>query len=281
VSKRWVRLLNTAQDTATIFKCKSIAYISENNSYRGLNNLQIWSNPYRLLFQGKYMVRVCGNSPERIKIVDLNDIIYYRQQKEYTDQEFENSRDLKKEIDKGRITILERHQAIRMQSYSEPVAIKQVIPTSINQEDIKNAISEVLSGFSRPEINISEIKKIVSDAVRQLDPQEIKRMVAEVLAEHRTETGIPDMTTALLSMIPMIADVVRQEVAKIQVVSPRMGIPRVVPEKIFSECMGPEFIPNISTEGMKSNVKGEERLASGGDVAGSLEALKRLQKKSG
>jgi len=44
------------------------------------------------------MVSLIGNSPERVAISDPKDVIYYRQVKEYTDQEFDSSRDLKREV---------------------------------------------------------------------------------------------------------------------------------------------------------------------------------------
>ena len=44
------------------------------------------------------MVWIFGNSHERILIKDLNDAIYFHQKKQYTDQEFEGSRDLQREI---------------------------------------------------------------------------------------------------------------------------------------------------------------------------------------
>ena len=53
------------------------------------------------------MVRVLGNSPERVPIEDLNDIIYYKQLKDYTDQEYEKSRDLKRAINNGKLAIIE------------------------------------------------------------------------------------------------------------------------------------------------------------------------------
>ncbi len=231
------------------------------------------------------MVRVLGNSAERVKIPDLNDVIYYRQQKEYTDQEYEDSRDLKKEIGKGRITLLERCQSLKMQpqTMTEASTIKVVSPT-ISQEDVKKAVAEVLSGFKsgQAKVDTQEIKNAVSEALgrisvvqesKPVDPQEIKRLVAEVLAENKSDSGSVDMSAALLSMIPMIADAVRQEVARIQIVSSHS-----VPQKTPSMFMGSEFIPTVSTEGMTSNVKGEERTASGGDVLGSLDALKRLKK---
>ena len=34
------------------------------------------------------MVRVIGNSPELVEIKDLDDVVYYRQVKDFTDQEY-------------------------------------------------------------------------------------------------------------------------------------------------------------------------------------------------
>ena len=59
------------------------------------------------------MVRILGNSPERVEVKDLNDIIYYRQLKEYIDQEYEKSKDLKREIQKGRLAEIEKLPAHR------------------------------------------------------------------------------------------------------------------------------------------------------------------------
>jgi hypothetical protein len=229
------------------------------------------------------MVRVFGNSPERVKIPDLNDVIYYHQQKEYTDQEYENSRDLKKEINKGRITLLEQFKNVKMES----VVVKQVMPQAISQDDIKKAVSEVLSNFKSGQnrIDTQDVKDAISDVLgkmpivqetKAIDAKEIKKLVAEVLAEYKPEAGTMEMSTVLLSIVPIIADAVRQEVARLQIVTSHSGSQK--PSSVF---MGSEFIPTVSTEGMESNIKGEERTASGGDILGSLEALQRLQKKLG
>lgn len=243
------------------------------------------------------MVRILGNSPERVKILDLNDVIYYRQQKEYTDQEYESSRDLKKEIEKGRLSLLEQNEVRKNQipvTVSEPVLIKQVMSPAINQEDIRKIILDVMEDYKKnnkinPQQGLlptqwglkEEVRSAVSEAlgnmpataeVKSIDPQEIKRVMAEVLSEHQMGTN-PDLSSILLSMIPLIADAVRQEVMRIQIVASQ-GIP----QRVSPAFVGAEFIPTINIDDMKSNVKGEERIASGGDVLGSLDALKRLKK---
>jgi hypothetical protein len=59
------------------------------------------------------MVRILGNSTERVPIHDLGDAIYYKQTKAYTDQDFENSKDIKREITKCRLIILDKFKTPR------------------------------------------------------------------------------------------------------------------------------------------------------------------------
>lgn len=287
------------------------------------------------------MVRVMGNSPERVKILDLSDVIYYRQQKEYTDQEFEGSRDLQKEIRKGRITVVERFQTMKprpVESISEPVVVKQQ-SVGISSEDIKKAVMEAVAEIPKPQtstkeirdivldimqsqnqgireavsealkekssqemksgdirkillevmadygkdgqINPNDIRKIVQDVVSQNSQSysqvsapgidDIKKIVQDVLKENKTETGGIAFQGLLQSIVPLIADTVRQEVAKIPTVAGTKADPK-------SEFFGPEYIPDIQVGDMKSSIKAKERKTTGGDLAGSLAALKKFKK---
>jgi hypothetical protein len=122
------------------------------------------------------MIWVFGNSHERVPIKDLNDFIYFRQKKQYTDQEFEKSRDLQREIQQGRIVKLEQKPEIRS---SLPDSIEtrgnQVVPT--------------------------------------LDLREMRRVISEVISENKTD-GL-DLKSLVVNLIPIIAETVRQEVSRI------------------------------------------------------------------
>ncbi|MBW2006364.1 MAG: hypothetical protein JRI72_17555 [Deltaproteobacteria bacterium] len=91
------------------------------------------------------MVRIIGNSPERVKITDLGDVIYYRQEKDYTDQEYEQSKDLQKELKKGNVVKLEEFQSARSAGGGNngSVTIKQEA-SPVSLQDIKQAIREAL-----------------------------------------------------------------------------------------------------------------------------------------
>ena len=178
------------------------------------------------------MVRILGNSSERVEVKDLNDIIYYRQLKEYTDQEYERSKDLKREIQKGRLVKTEELAAPR-----GSVDVQEKSVASVSAKDLRIALREVL-----PEFKGNGISEDIKGAVREI--------------------------------APLIVDMVRQEVSKIAVTG-------VAKPSVMSPFKGPEYIPDISTEGMKESMKPKEREVSADDMTDNLAALRAMKKKKG
>jgi hypothetical protein len=117
------------------------------------------------------MIRILGNSMERVFIKDLNDVIYYKQTKEYTDQEYESSRDLQKALNRKDIVKLEHipiiKNSIESEYESDSMNAKQ---NEMLKNDLKNAIREVLSE-NKNGIDMSgairEIAPLIIDTVRQ------------------------------------------------------------------------------------------------------------------
>jgi hypothetical protein len=177
------------------------------------------------------MIRILGNSPERVEIKDLHDFIYYRQLKDYTDQEYEESKDLKREIGKGRLAKIETIPALRG---SVDVQVPGKI-SSLEIRDLKAALREVLPEFKGNGISEDSLK------------------------------------SALREIAPLIVDMVRQEVSKISITG-------VKSKPKTSTFIGPEYIPDISIEGMKESVKPKERKVTADDVADNLAALRKLKK---
>lgn len=91
------------------------------------------------------MVRILGNSPERIRIHDLGDVIYYKQRKQYTDEEFESSKDLQKALKKGIVTKLDSFSMPRgSDEDSNSDIIMKTQASAVNLEDIKRAVRDAL-----------------------------------------------------------------------------------------------------------------------------------------
>jgi hypothetical protein len=138
------------------------------------------------------MIRIMGNSVERIPLKDLGDVIYYKQVKNITDQELEQSKDLDREIKKGRIIILEKNQNIRGSEDSVPCSV--VNNNSLNINDFKTAIREVLPEISTVDIKgaVREIAPMIVDMVRQ----EIAKVsiVGSVSSNQKSTTEFQDPT---------------------------------------------------------------------------------------
>lgn len=101
------------------------------------------------------MVSLIGNSPERVVISDPKDVIYYRQVKEYTDQEFDSSRDLKREVEKGHLLVLERSNNIRQGMNvlrASPIQVVQKEPVN-NAQEIARELAPLIAGIVRQELS--------------------------------------------------------------------------------------------------------------------------------
>lgn len=181
------------------------------------------------------MVRIIGNTPERVPIKDLGDVVYYRQIKDFTDEEYKQSRDLKKAIKQGKLSKIEEKKSSR--------GSVEIPGHSSSQE---------------APLTIKDLKAVV----RELIPKK--------------DNGSSDLVQAVREIGPMIADMVRQEMSKISIT----GVASSASSIKRSEFKGPEYIPDVDTSGMISNVEADEREVSSDNVDNNLAALKMLQKKS-
>ena len=183
------------------------------------------------------MVRILGNSPERVPIDDLNDIIYYKQLKDYTDQEYESSKDLKRAINRGHLAILEQNKSPRGSVETDGNMVNNQAP-ALNARDLKIALREII-----PEI---QNKSVVSEDA---------------------------MKGAVREIAPLIVSMVREEVSKMAL------LPGMAPIKKKTEFLGPEYLPDINTEGLVDNINAEKRKTSSENVEDSLAVLRNLKGK--
>ena len=117
------------------------------------------------------MWRIMGSSPERVKITDLGDVIYYRQIKDYSDQDYEVSKDLQKAVQRGFVTVME-HSATP-KSIGSPqthlVTVNNSAP-AVDMEAIKQAMREVMPLESKTQSLSDSLREIVPsivDMIRQ------------------------------------------------------------------------------------------------------------------
>ena len=130
----------------------------------------------------EYMIRVIGNSHERIPLPDLKDIVYYKQTKEYTDQEYTYSKDLKREIQGGRLIVLEQIQGIRGSGEVSNSPVERPQTSSVSLNDIKLALKEVLPEFKK---DISEYS--LKGAIREIAPLIVSMVRQEISSIRMTQ----------------------------------------------------------------------------------------------
>lgn len=123
------------------------------------------------------MVRIIGNSVERVPIPDLGDVVYYRQIKDYTDQDYERSKDLNREVAKGRLMVLENHASAKGGSGEVP---QPVNGSGVSLSDLKQALKEHV-----PQVDIK-------GALRDLAP-----MIADVVRQEVSRAGVMGTAAAV------------------------------------------------------------------------------------
>ena len=175
---------------------------------------------------------------ERVPIRDLGDVIYYKQSKDYTDEEYESSKDLKREISRGNL--------IKLSHYKSPrIAADDGGQNGITMNDVRQAVKEVMA-----------------------QNQPGTRVPDEPVNEHVNE----HVNNALKNLIPNIVDTIRQEISSL---AGRVGV--VPGSKVSREYVDPKYIPDVSIDGMTSKIKIESQESSGDDISSNLDALKNLQ----
>jgi len=137
-----------------------------------------------------------GNSSEKVSLKDLNDVIYYKQIKEYTDLEYEKSKDLKKDIAKGRLIILENSQSARaslnnIQSNNNlslldiKAAVREALPhqQGVTEEGMKNAIREIATlvvNVVRQELSGMTANTIINNNKPEIQTSSIPLYIPEI-----------------------------------------------------------------------------------------------------
>lgn len=152
------------------------------------------------------MVRVMGNSPERVELEDLHDVVYYKQLKEFSTQQLEISKDLKRELQKGRLIVIEQKEVSQGSGEVSPHQWVEP-PKSLNLNDLKMALREVLPEF-KGDNGVSE--NTLKGAIRDLAPLIVDMVRQEVtkigVVKEDTESKTVDSKFEDLIYVPTILD---------------------------------------------------------------------------
>ena len=245
------------------------------------------------------MFLVLGNSATKIDLKDLGDVVYYKQQKTFSDSDYARSLDLQREIKSGRLLVLKQDQeAVPANSGQLPVRIypvpKEVAPVP--------APAPVLV----PEPIIIEREVIVEKQVPSSDNNRLDLLLEKIIGLERrlNEAGGTDKETLLASFM----DSVEAKLNNRPMAEPAPAAPKsdddlnskidmlisIVQSGSFGgtqksgvnvndytpKSVDEVYVPSIKVEDANAHINLKTRvIETGNQVSNALDALKALKMK--
>jgi hypothetical protein len=229
------------------------------------------------------MILVIGNTPQKVELKDLGDYIYYKQQKIFTDSQYNRSQDLQREIQKGSLTILKRADDksgsfdIPSVGYSSASADKSPVMDFSKLDTLLeriNSLEESINAKSTPspEAHNDVIKSLI---------EKVTRLESELIAGNNGQSLsiLHDAIKKLEDKVGRGADdAIFKKLEDILNRAPVAGIPAVQKEEMRPEDV---YVPTVTVEDANTHIKLDIRTIGGGDdVNDSLKKLKELKSKS-
>jgi len=233
------------------------------------------------------MVLVLGNSAKKIELKDLNDVVYYKQQKSFNDSDLDRSSDLKREIKAGRIIVLKQNRDSSpsnngqgFESAQAPVIPSVVLnpptdtaaPVIAPDTRIDMLLEKIVSLEKRLSDNSSEDKDVLlKQFMDSVDDKLNKRLegvpsspVAPANKDSGTDAKI-DMLIDLIKSNAMSSGYAPSPVAKVSDYTKVGGSDEV-------------YVPSVRVEDANAKINLKTRIIESGDqVSNALDALKSLK----
>jgi hypothetical protein len=230
------------------------------------------------------MLHVIGNTPQRVELKDLGDYVYYKQQKVFTDAQYNRSQDLQREIQKGSLTILKRTEE-KNGSFELPSVIPTAVPVAPTKPD-------GIDSSSKLDVLLERIQglesAIHSKSTAQL-PADLQSDIIRELTEKITRLESGDRGfSELLDSVRRLEERIDKGSAGDEILQKLEGILSRAPTVVSSqdrprEETRPEdvYVPSITVEDGNTHIKLNVRsIESGDSVSDSLRKLKELKSKS-
>jgi hypothetical protein len=219
------------------------------------------------------MILAIGNDPQRVDLMDIGDVIYYKQQKFFSDAQLARSNDLRRAIKAGKITVLQKYGNVDQEFVIDSQAPYKAVSKETSKIDLvleklaaleKSAKSPAADG-AVVDILLERIAKI-EQRIAGLSGPSVDASLADSLKQIAEKSGSSSKDTAILDRLESILD--------------RMGSggsSASAPE----EPLRPEevYVPTVSVEDGNTHIKLDVRPVetAASDLDASLAALKKLK----
>jgi len=232
------------------------------------------------------MFYVIGNSPKKVELKDLNDCIYYKQQKDYTDIQYENSVDLKRAIERRALIVLKKSEdTTRSFDPITPIVSSEseLLPEIPTEESVPDQKVDILL----ERIKILEKSLRDQSSSKSNDALLVILDRLEKLESNSATTGLSFIQDALKGIEAKIAVNSSEGILeKLEGIISRSGTNSSSSNSsaIKEDAYRREeeiYVPSIRVEDANSHINLEVRTINSGDnVADSLRKLKELRLKS-
>lgn len=222
------------------------------------------------------MILVTGNDPQRVELPDIGDVVYYRQQKFFSDAQCAKSNDLKRALKSGKLSVLQRYGNVD-QEFVLPDTASGKSPTKESSKfdlllDKLNAMEKSLASGQPATHADGAVVDVLMDRIAKMEQRitdlskgggdtslvEAVRQLAE-----RVETSTKD--TAILDRLESILERAGTSGSGAAAREPTR------PEEVY--------VPSVSVEDGNTHIKLDVRALEtpAGDLDASLAALKKLK----
>lgn len=234
------------------------------------------------------MIKVIGASPDRVLLKDLGDVIYYKQEKVFSDSQYERSRELRREIKQGHLVIVQKSEdknSLPEESHSisseEPEKEKVPTPSDVDLSSLIAKIENLEKKLNEKDppkreessgLDASLVNKIVDKLQefeerlnkKESEPEDNSVLIAVKSLEEKLSTA--NDNKALLDKID-------------QLVSRGVSISGHPMVKKQDASKDEVYVPNVTVEDANSHIKLKVRtIEKSDDIESAARALREMRK---
>lgn len=224
------------------------------------------------------MYYVIGNSPKKVELKDLNDCVYYKQQKVYSDSQHASSVDLQRAIERKALIVLKK---------SEDNTGSFDVDSAVISSDIKTSDSSPKIDLLLDKINKLEEKiKSQSSPSAKSDESALATILDRLEKLEKGNTSSVDLSSiqeALKNIETRMQENNSDDILKKleSIISKASSVTTTVMKQEEEKRVEDVYVPNINVEDGTSHINLEVRtIESGNSLADSLKKLKELKSKS-
>jgi hypothetical protein len=222
------------------------------------------------------MITVRGEDPETIQLPELQDFIYYKQVKTFSEEEYKKSNSLQRAISKGSVIVLKRVDE-KFSNFEVPTGL---LGTSLKDKDSSD-LNPLIDLLKNLESKIDQSNVPNNNIAVELLIQKIDAI------EKRLQVSVSSDNSTLLDTIHKLEEKVNQTtnnpafhkleeiLAKLSGISSKISSDKEVTPEIPEEV----YVPNIKVEDGNSHINLKVRtVEKSDDVNSAAEALRRIKK---